>query len=63
MAIPKQMWKSKMLLLFDYYLQATNLRLIPSRNIEDQRVLQSDWTRDTTGHTQLKVVISDTAFI
>ena len=36
-----------------------NLRylLIPSRDIVDQGILQYDWTRDTTGLTQLKVAV------
>ena len=32
---------------------------IPFRDIVDKRTLQYDWTRGTTGHTQLKVVVSD----
>ena len=34
--------------------------ILPS-DIDDQRVLQSDWMRDTTGLTQLKVAVSDAA--
>ena len=33
-----------------------------SKDIDDQRILQSDWKRNTTGHTQPKVVVSDAAF-
>ena len=47
------------------YLQEKNLwySLIPSRDIDDQRILQSDWTRDTTGNTQLKLAVSDPFFL
>ena len=53
-----------MLPFFHNYLHAKDLRysLIPSRYIDDQRILQSDWAKSTTGQTQLKVVISDAAF-
>ena len=37
-------------------------RLIRSSYIDDQRILQSDWTRSTTGYTQQKVVVSNAAF-
>ena len=37
-------------------------QLIPSRYFVDQRVLQSDWTKDTAGYIQPKVVVSDAAF-
>ena len=38
-----------------------NLRyqLIPSRDNDDQRIMQSDWTRDTPDHTQPKAVVSN----
>ena len=41
-----------------------NLRypLIPSRDIDDQRLLQSDWTRGTTGYTQPKMIVRDATF-
>ena len=47
------------------YLQAKNIwySLIPSRDIDDQRILRSDWTRDTTGNTQLKLAVSDPSFL
>ena len=32
-----------------------------SRDIDDQWILQSDWGRSTTGHTQPKVVVSNAA--
>ena len=53
-----------MLHLLDDYLLAKNQRdcWISSRDIDDQRILQSDWMRDQTGHTQTKVVVSDTNF-
>ena len=33
--------------------------MIDSKGINDQRILQYDWMRDTTRHKQLKVVVSD----
>ena len=47
------------------YLNVKHLRLhlIPSRDLDDKRILQSDWTRDTSCHTQLKVVVSDANFL
>ena len=47
----------------DNYLHVKNLRyqLIPFRHIVDQRILQYDWTRSTTGHAQKKLV-SDVNF-
>ena len=38
---------------FDDYLHVKNLRyqLIPSRDIDDQRIMQPDWIRGTTGHS------------
>ena len=38
----------------DDYLRENSLRypLIPSNDIDDQRIQKSDWTRGTTGHTQ-----------
>ena len=53
---------SQMLPLLDDYLHAKCLWecWISSRYIDDQRILQSDWTRGTTGcSTQLKEVVSD----
>ena len=49
----------------DNYLHAKNLRdcWISSRYINDQRILLSDWTSGTTGHTQPKVVVSDATFL
>ena len=38
-------------------------QLIPSGDIDDQVLLQSDWTRGTTGHTQPKIVVSDATFL
>ena len=35
---------------------------ILSRVIDNQRILQSDWTRGTPGHTQPKVVVLDATF-
>ena len=31
--------------------------MIPSRDIDDKRILISDWTRDTPGQTQPRVVV------
>ena len=52
-----------MLPSFDKYLHAKNLKnqLIPSRDINDQRISQSDWTKGTIGHIQTKVVVLDAA--
>ena len=38
---------------FDDYLHVKNLRyhFIPSRDTDDQRILQSDWIRGPTGHS------------
>ena len=30
-------------------------QLIPSRDIDNQRILESDWPKGTPGHTQQKV--------
>ena len=53
-----------MLPSLDHYLHVKNIRdrSIRSRNIDDQKILQSELKRGTTGHTQPKVVISDAAF-
>ena len=48
----------------DNHFQAKNLKyqLIPSRDIDDQRLMQSNWTKSTTGHTQPKVLLLDANF-
>ena len=48
----------------DGHLCAKNIRykLIPSKDIDEQRILQSDWIRGTPGHTQSKVVVSYATF-
>ena len=53
-----------MLLSLDDYLHAINLKdqSIPSRDVDDQKSLRSDWVRGTTGHTQPKEVVSDAIF-
>ena len=53
-----------MLLYSDDYLRVKKLRYPFTfyRDINDQRILQSDWTRDTASHTQPKVVFSDATF-
>ena len=53
-----------MLPSLDDQLHAIELRyyLILSRDIDDQRILQSAWKRDTTDHNQPKVVFSDATF-
>ena len=45
-------------------IQARKLRhhLTLSRDNDDQRILRSDWARDTTIHTQSKIRFSDAAF-
>ena len=52
-----------MLPSLDYYFHAKNLkdRLIPSSSTDDQTILQTDWTRGTTGYIQL--VASDVNFL
>ena len=54
-----------MLPFSDDYLDVKNLRyqLLLSTDIDDQRTLQSDWTRGTTSHTKTKVVVSDASFL
>ena len=37
--------------------------MILSRDIDDQKILQSDWIRGTTGHTRSKVVVLDNTFL
>ena len=37
--------------------------MIPSRAIDDQRILQYNWMRAKTGHTQPKVVVLDDTFL
>ena len=51
-----QNWQSQMVPAFDDYLHTKNLRdcQISSRDADDKRTLLSDWTREATGHTQLK---------
>ena len=46
-----------MLHFFNDYLIAKKLRyrLIPSRDIDNQRILQSNWMRSTIGHTKPKL--------
>ena len=34
-----------------------------SRDIDDQRILQPDWTGGTTGHKQQKVLVPDANFL
>ena len=34
-----------------------------SRDIDDQRILKSDWPSGRTGHTQPKVVVPDPTFL
>ena len=57
----QQKWHSQMLPSLDHYLHAKNLRyhLTHSRDIDDQRIMQSDRTRSTTYHTQAKIGVSD----
>ena len=37
-------------------------QLIPSRNTDGQKILESDWTRGTPGHTQPKMAVLDATF-
>ena len=43
-------------------MEKTKVQFILSREIDDHRILQSEWTRGMPGHTQLKVVVSNTTF-
>ena len=65
MATHKQKRLSHMLLFSDDYLHAKNLRdpLIPSRDIDGQRILQSDWVGSTIAHITSRVVVSDAIFL
>ena len=40
----------------------TKVSVIPSRDISDQWILKSDWTRATPGYTQPRVVVLDATF-
>ena len=53
LATPNPNWSSQMLPFLNDYLHAKKIRcqLIFFREIEDQRILQSDWNRGLTGHT------------
>ena len=37
-------------------------QLITSRDFDDQRIPESDWTRGTPDHTQPRVVVLDATF-
>ena len=65
LATPNQEGQTYILSSIDDYLLAEiqGHRLGVSCDTADQRVLHFDWTRDTTGHTQPKVVVSGTTFI
>ena len=57
---PNQKWWSQMLpSLKTNSMQKLRYQLILSKDIDDQKILQSDWTRGTTGHTQPKEVVPD----
>ena len=47
----------------DYLHAKLRYHLALSPNIDDQRILQTDWTRGTTGHTQPKVLVSGPTFL
>ena len=46
------------------YLHVKNLtyRLIPSRDFDNQQIMQYNWTRETTRHTHPKVIVSGATF-
>ena len=47
----------------DYpYTKNPRYQLISSRNIVDQRISQSDWTKGTPGNTQPKLAVLDVTF-
>ena len=50
------MGKDKILMIWQRY------QLIPFRYIDDQRIMQYDWTRDKPAHTQQKIRVSHTTF-
>ena len=54
-----------MLNSLDDYLHAKNLRdcRIFSKDIDDQRILQSDWKSNKTSHTKAKLVTLDATFL
>ena len=53
-------WQSKMLSSLDDYILVKKRRTLTlSRHIDDHRILQSDWMKKTTDHTQPKVVALD----
>ena len=64
LATPKQKQLSQILPFLHDYLHGKYLRcgLILFGDIDDQRILQLDWWKVKTGHTQPKVVISDATF-
>ena len=45
----------------DDFLHAKMNHLVLFTDIDDQRILLSDWMSDTTSHTQPKVAVSDAA--
>ena len=54
-----------MLTSLNDYLHAKNRKqgLVLSSDIADQRILQSEWMRETTSHTQPKVIVPSTTFL
>ena len=38
-------------------------QFFPSRDIDDQRIQESDWPKGTSDHTQPKVLVSDATFL
>ena len=44
--------------------KAKNLmyKLIPSNDVNVEKIMQSDWPRGRTGHPKTKVVVSDSTF-
>ena len=37
-------------------------QLFPCRDIDDQRNLESDWPKSTSGHTQPRAVVANATF-
>ena len=37
-------------------------QLIPSRDVDDQRILEFDWPNGIPGHTQSRVVVPNATF-
>ena len=61
---PAKNRSSRLLPYLDDYLNAKNLQyqLLPSKDIYDQKILQSDWMRSKPGQTHAKNLVSGATF-